>query len=366
MYRADDLEITNPAKPNQVCLHLAASDGFAMMADGYGQYMFGFANVTGTPDADVMNMWDNPTNPGGVLGPNFPAPLIKLKQNDEVYLTLSNVGMMMRPDLFDPHTVHWHGFPQAASIFDGVPDASVSINMGSSLTYFYKAAEAGTFMYHCHVEATEHMQMGMLGNLYVSPVQDGTDQGNGFTKFAYNDTDGSTGYDKEYYLQIAAFDPEFHDASENTQPLPFALMDDLYPMINGRGYPDTVDLGVINNANGYASQRENARITVNAGDTRVLLRLSSLSTTSFHTITVLGLPMQLVGQGSRKLGLAGDTVQYRSTNSVTIGGGQSVDILLDVSGVSAGETYFLYVTNLDHLANNEEDFGGMMTEIVVE
>ena len=24
-------------------------------------------------------------------------------------------------------------------------------------------------MYHCHVEATEHMQMGMLGNLMCGP-----------------------------------------------------------------------------------------------------------------------------------------------------------------------------------------------------
>jgi FtsP/CotA-like multicopper oxidase with cupredoxin domain len=52
-----------------------------------------------------------------------------------------------------------------------VPDASISINMGATLTYFYNVVEPGTYMYHCHVEATEHMQMGMLGNLYVRPVQ---------------------------------------------------------------------------------------------------------------------------------------------------------------------------------------------------
>ena len=28
-------------------------------------------------------------------------------------------------------------------------------------------------------------------------------------------------------------------------------------------------------------------------------------------------------------------------------------------------TYFLYTTNLDHLSNDAENFGGMMTEIVV-
>ena len=66
----------------------------------------------------------------GMLAANAPAPTIAVDEDDELYLTLTNVGMAMRPDLFDPHTVHWHGFPKAAPIFDGVPDSSISINMG--------------------------------------------------------------------------------------------------------------------------------------------------------------------------------------------------------------------------------------------
>jgi FtsP/CotA-like multicopper oxidase with cupredoxin domain len=63
--------------------------------------------------------------------------------------------------------VHFHGFPQSSTVFDGLPESGVAINQGASLTYYYNLVEPGTFMYHCHVEATEHMQMGMLGNLYV-------------------------------------------------------------------------------------------------------------------------------------------------------------------------------------------------------
>lgn len=164
-----------------------------------------------------------------------------VKEGQKLFLSLTNLGMMIRPDLFDPHTIHWHGFPQAASIFDGVPEASISINMGSTFTYFYNVVEPGTYMWHCHVEATEHMQMGMLGNLHVLPKQDGTDyeyppgSGRHYTKFAYNDSDGSTGYGVDYPIQIHSFDPEFHDASRNTQPLPFANMKDTYAMLNGRG-----------------------------------------------------------------------------------------------------------------------------------
>jgi len=85
--------------------------------------------------------------------------------------------MIMRPDLFDPHSVHFHGFPNASAVFDGLPESAVVINMGATLTYFYNLVEPGTFLYHCHVEATEHMQMGMLGNLYVRPAQNKLAQG---------------------------------------------------------------------------------------------------------------------------------------------------------------------------------------------
>ena len=347
--RADEGEIINPVSPRQVCMHLGSGDGFVNMADGRLQYMFGFSNLTAYQDDMALH--------AGMLAGRFPAPPIRLKEGDEFYLSLTNAGMMMRPDLFDPHTVHWHGFPNASAIFDGVPDASISINMGSTLTYYYKVVEPGTFMYHCHVEATEHMQMGMLGNLYVEPVQDGTTF-NGYTRFAYNDGDGTTGYDVVKEIQIHGFDPRFHDASLTVQPLPFANMDDTYPMLNGRGYPDTVNPGIINNSfDGKPSQQDNALVIAEQGQ-RILLRISSLSTTSFHTLTINGIPMQVVGRGSQKL-VNGN---YYTTNSITLGGGQSVDVILDTQNIPPG-TYYLYTTNLDHLNNEAEEYGGMMTEI---
>ena len=151
---------------NQVCRHLGAGDGFIKMADGLELYTFGFNDLTGQPANLAIDK--------GILNAHFPAPTLKFKEGDEVYLTLTNVGMLKRPDLFDPHSVHFHGFPNAGAVFDGVPESSIAINMGFSFTYYYKIVEPGTFMYHCHVEATEHMQMGMLGNLYVEPKQNGT------------------------------------------------------------------------------------------------------------------------------------------------------------------------------------------------
>jgi FtsP/CotA-like multicopper oxidase with cupredoxin domain len=276
--------------------------------------------------------------------------------------------MLIRPDLFDPHTVHYHGFPNVAAIFDGMPDSAISINMGNSLTYFYDLVEPGTFMYHCHVEAAEHMQMGMLGNLYVAPKQnnDAAFSGDGLNGYAYNDTDGSTGYHVEYPVQIASFDPVFHDNSEAVQPLPFAEMHDTYPMLNGRGYPDTKNAGNVLNAEGFAAQNVPTNITAAVGQ-KILLRVSSLATTEFYTLTTLGIPMKVVGNGSRILRgngeVAGADLSY-TTNSVTLGGGETMEIILDTTGLSAG-TYFLYSTDLNQLSNNTEDFGGMMTEIVL-
>ena len=81
----------------------------------------------------------------GVMNGNIPAPLIAIDEDDEFFLTLTNVGMIMRPDLFEQHTVHFHGYPNASSFYDGVPDASVAINIGGSFTYYYLAPDAGTY-----------------------------------------------------------------------------------------------------------------------------------------------------------------------------------------------------------------------------
>jgi FtsP/CotA-like multicopper oxidase with cupredoxin domain len=307
----------------------------------------------------------------GILAAQWPAPAIVLNQGEEFYLSLTNVGMLIRPDLFDPHTVHFHGFPQSSTVFDGLPESGLSINMGATLTYYYNLVEPGTYMYHCHVEATEHMQMGMLGNLYVKPAQNGTLFG-GYTQFAYNDGDGSTGYDVEYPLQLGGFDPDFHDASWTVQPLPFAMMWDRYPMINGRGYPDTVNTGAMPqpmdggvDLNGAAnSQVEHSLITAAPGE-RILLRLSNLNITVSHTLISPSIPMRVVGIDAKELRSTTNVPLHYTTNSVTMGGGMSADVILDTAGIPAG-TYFLYAANLEYLSNLDEDFGGMMTEIRIQ
>ncbi|MFA5081990.1 MAG: multicopper oxidase domain-containing protein, partial [Hydrogenophilaceae bacterium] len=323
------IDSPDPLHPNAKCMHLSGGDGFVKMGDGYPQYIFGFADMTGIPSAQVVSE--------GLLAANFPAPSIAVKEGQEFYLTLTNVSMVMRPDLADPHSVHFHGFPNAAPVFDGVPEASISIKEGTSISYYYNIQEPGTFMYHCHVEATEHMQMGMLGNLYVTPAQnelpDGTllgthvHQNNASLndRYVYNDGDASTRYDVEKAIQLGSFDHDFHDASVAVQPLPFAAMRATYSMMNGRGYPDTANPAPLvppPENGGKVSQKVDALVTATSGQ-KVLLRLSNLSVTNLYTVSALGLPMKVVGKGAHILRGPDGKDLYYDTGSVTLGGGEA-------------------------------------------
>ena len=73
--------------------------------------------------------------------------------------------------------------------------------------------------------------------------------------------------------------------------------------------------------------------------------------------------MQVVGIDARLLRDEAGANLYYKTNSVTIGGGQTVDAILDTTGLPVGGRYFIYNANLHHLANDTSNFGGMMTEI---
>jgi FtsP/CotA-like multicopper oxidase with cupredoxin domain len=343
----------------------------------------------------------------GVMNGNIPAPLMAIDEDDEFFLTLTNVGMIMRPDLFEQHTVHFHGYPNASSFYDGVPDASVAINIGGSFTYYYLAPDAGTYFWHCHITPPEHLQMGMVGQLYVRPRQNRVPIGSSLYgglqaqqndlrtgcnpaadilcsnplpasnavmrastgNYAYNDGDGSTYYDVEYPLQIHGFDPDFHFVGMTFNPEGFTDMKDKYFMLNGRSYPDTVTSGPLatQSVDGqmHYSQPLSAIINIKAGQ-KALLRISDLDVTEYQTLASLGIPMHVVGYNAKLLrDQAGNNLDYY-TNSITLGGGESLDVILDASDTSkypAGQVFYLYTTNLDHLSNDAENFGGLMTEI---
>jgi FtsP/CotA-like multicopper oxidase with cupredoxin domain len=345
----------------------------------------------------------------GVMNGSQPAPLIAIDEDDELFLTLTNVGMLMRPDLFEQHTIHFHGYPNASSFYDGVPDASVAINIGGSMTYYYLAPDAGTYFWHCHITPPEHLQMGMVGQLYVRPRQNRVPSGNGLytalvnqqsdlrtashcatdilcstplppsngathdknksqgaTLYAYNDGDGSTAYDVEYPLQIHGFDPNFHFVGMTFNPEGFADMKDKYFLLNGRSYPDTVVEGTMQTPSSdgvlHDSQPLPAVINIPAGG-KALLRISDLDVSEYQTLASLGVPMKVIALNARLLRDEAGNNMYYQTNSITLGGGESLDVILDATNLAANQKFYLYTPNLDHLSNDAENFGGLMTEV---
>ena len=127
------------------CQEISGGDGYATMADGTQTYLFGFGPLSGLdliargqpgtlPAADFNHAYSMQNLPGvdanngnaplpdptyvsgapqypnggildpaemmniGVLAAQQPAPLMAIDEDDEFFLTLSNVGMIMRPD----------------------------------------------------------------------------------------------------------------------------------------------------------------------------------------------------------------------------------------------------------------------------
>jgi hypothetical protein len=450
--------------------NITCVDSNVVSPEGFTQWAFQFTDAAAAgqgaqtalvgPTASTPAVVDGHVDPRqiidiGVMNGNIPAPLVQFDEDDELFLTLTNVGMIMRPDLFEQHTIHFHGYPNASSFYDGVPDASVAINIGASFTYYYLAPDAGTYFWHCHITPPEHLQMGMVGQLHVRPRQDRVPAGTGafpnggggslYTylgyqngiglasgtaadprtvcnpgadilcsatmpfggatantatqgvdklgnpqRYTYNDGDGSTAYDVEYPLQMHGFDPNFHFVGMTFNPEGFVDMKDKYFLLNGRSYPDTVGANptasahpmppagpqatVSSDGQMHYSQPMPAVINIPVGG-RALLRLVNLSVSEYHTLQSLGVPMKEVGFNAKLLrDQAGMNTEF-FTNSITLGGGESLDVILDASDASCGSTgcattlypagsvFYLYTPQLDHLSNDAENFGGLMTEV---
>jgi len=191
----------------------------------------------------------------------------------------------------------------------------------------------------------------------------------GGKSYAYNDGDGSTFYNVEYPLQMHGFDPNFHFVGMTFNPEGFTDMKDKYFMLNGRGYPDTVTPGPLQtqSADGvnHFSQPLPTIINIPAGG-RALLRISDLDVSEFMTLASLGIPMQVIGYNAKLLRDQAGNNLYYTTNSITLGGGEALDVILDATDTTRypkGSVFYLYTPNLDHLSNDAENFGGLMTEV---
>jgi FtsP/CotA-like multicopper oxidase with cupredoxin domain len=369
-------------------LSLIATDGYITMPNrDTPVYIFGFVQVDPSKTiSELATLYKGHAQ--------HTAPILDFQQETDIRITLTNLGLVQRPDLTDSHTIHWHGFDLPSPLNDGVPEVSVAVPIGKQFTYFYRPHREGTYMYHCHFEDVEHVQMGMTSIVFVRPTQDGTPKtfgGKTFTTFAYNDGDGSTGYDRHFAILLNEIEERQHDADRDIQEF---IMTDYNPQfftLNGRCYPQTI---LPNDGNGTVSgistpnpnyddqpdvsQPNSALIQVNPGD-RVLLRLANLGYLQ-HAMQLPGIPMHVVGQDASLLraGSGAGTVDTSYwTNTLYFGPGEARDVLFDAPAYdpaqpsgsdSRGAYNVYYFKNGDYrkLSNHGAPGpGGMMTEVRV-
>jgi hypothetical protein len=350
-------------------------------------YIFGFRNITGL-SADQIGGQKNKAQHN--------APIFWVNEFDpgnpkDFNVQLTNLGLAQRPDLTDSHTLHWHGFRNVIPFYDGEPTGSISVPVGRNFVYVYRPRNPGTYMYHCHVEDVEHVHMGMTGLVFVRPRQDGQNFG-GYTKFAYNDGDGSTGYDREYAMFLSEVWAEAHWCDAHIQLPDWTDYHADFSLLNGRVYPDTLapngsvdpfhpvrdasgDLIAPAGRSDLQYQPLSALITCQPGE-RVLLRFANLGFRE-ASMTLAGIKMRVVGRDATPMrggpdGAAGADTSYE-TDTLLMGAGESYDVIFTAPVFSGGsgssgsgyDVYMLYNRRYSQDDNLASGNGGQQTEIRV-
>lgn len=102
----------------------------------------------------------------------FPGPTLKVKQGATFTVNVTN-------NIDVPTTVHWHGI-RIENKFDGTAGLTQDpIEPGDSFTYIVRVPDEGMFWYHPHVREDIQQDLGLYGNLWVTPK----------SKVAYNPVD---------------------------------------------------------------------------------------------------------------------------------------------------------------------------------
>ena len=292
-----------PGHPNVKCMHLAGGDGFVTMADGKPLYTFGFSDVTGLLPSQVVNGTESPRRPGGgqLPGADHRAeggagvlPVADQRRDDHAprplrpalgalpRLPAGGVGVRRRARVLRhrQHGLHLHLLLQDRRR----PGRDLHVPLPRRGDRAHPDGDGRQPLHRPEAERHRHRSA-------ATPPSSSTT-----TATAPRATTSST------RSSSAPSTPNFHEQHIAIQPLPFAAMDDKYPMLNGRGYPDTVNAAVINTDAGFGnlpSQPINSKITATAGQ-KVLLRLSNLAVTRFYTLAST-IPMHVVGHNAKLL-----------------------------------------------------------------
>ncbi|HLG08368.1 MAG TPA: copper oxidase [Gaiellaceae bacterium] len=244
-----------------------------------------------------------------------PGPEIRVPYGQRVRILVKN-------DLPDPTTVHWHGIA-VPNAMDGVPGVTQDpIEPGETFTYEFDAIPAGrdskggTFLYHSHFEEDRQVGLGLAGALVIEEPD-------------------TVRYDVERTIMINEW--ALDTATGETRP-PMEMEGSLpnFFTLNGRSFPAT------------------ETIEVRRGD-RVLLRLVGAG--QFEH------PMHLHGTDFRIVAKDGHPVeQPLAADVVQVAPGERYDIAF--TATEPGKWVF-HCHIGHHLTNDGDDPGGLILVVDV-
>jgi FtsP/CotA-like multicopper oxidase with cupredoxin domain len=275
----------SPPTPDRVEPHVAlVRDVFTSldirMPDGREVRMWGFE------DGDKVVLRPYPLPPL-IEDPrrSFPSAAIRVREGQIVHTT----GKMSH----NSNTIHHHGIEPTA-VNDGVGHTSFEVT--GSYDYQWRAAYAGTYLYHCHKNTTLHFEMGMYGLLIVDPPE-----GPGFARRAME----VVPYDVEAWWVPDEIDPRWHDIHHSAGlDCPFDdedpglnYMDPEYFLISGVPHPWSRNSPLAGENPGVAAE-------LAAGQT-LLARVANASYAVLR-ITLHGLDSEVIAVDGRTLGGPGD------------------------------------------------------------
>ncbi len=206
---------------------------------------------------------------------DIPSPTLIFNKGDSVEIKLRNMSQ------FAPHTIHLHGL-DVDQQNDGVPHLSFVVNHMETKSYFFKAMHPGTYIYHCHVFSSLHVQAGMYGLLIIKPA-DGSN-----TTWT-----GGYPYDKEYAWMMSEIDLLWHEDSTINQVYDTSAMMHFIPEYNPQYFL----------VNGRSEHQLSANSIAIEGqvDERIYLRLANIGNYGNRIIFPPGLNTLIVSSDGRPL-----------------------------------------------------------------
>ncbi len=287
--------------------HLYVNDGEWETADGEKTYIVGYVRYN--------EKFEEAPAGAPLPPPTIPAPEIRVRVGDEVHVFLHNAGHhhTAQGSAFTnvTHTIHFHGM-DLVQAFDGVPGVPAAglpervlagVSVGDSYEYKFVAENEGTYEYHCHIDSSTHILLGMYGAFIVEGKKPKTIYGHK--------------YDREYTLFFSEMDSAHNEAIRTRGDYDMLKWKTDYFMLNGRIFSDNLK----NPLSTIADPK--SVIKAKDGET-VLLRLLGIAYSHVFAFHPHAYHMKVVGMDGRKL----DSPYWKDT--IPVASGERYDVLVPV------------------------------------